>query len=119
MRAIDQASGRDDNVSGRVTTNPLAEDGERMIRKGIVLAAMFVMTGLGVSYAGETGAKMEEMKGDMKGAVEEGKGNVKGAVEDMKGNDMKAAGERAKGKAKGGKERAKGKMKGAKERMAE
>jgi hypothetical protein len=55
----------------------------------MAVAAIFVFTGfISVSSAGETGAKVEEMKGEMKGAVEEGKGQVKGGVEDMKGNDM-------------------------------
>jgi hypothetical protein len=53
------------------------------MRKFMVVAvvAMFAVTGLfAFSQAGETGAKVEEMKGGMKGTMEEGKGQVKGAV---------------------------------------
>src|SRR6266571_4280187 len=57
------------------------------------------------SQAGETKAKTEEMKGE-----------VKGLKEDIKGNDVKADVERAKGKAKAKGQKAKAKAKEEKAR---
>jgi hypothetical protein len=84
-----------------------------MRKLGIAAMAFFVVFGVGYvgTQAGETKAKMEEMKGDVKSMNEETKGENKALREEAKGNDTKAAVERGKGKMKSAGEKAKAKSK--------
>jgi Sec-independent protein translocase protein TatA len=84
-----------------------------MRKLGIAVMTFFVVFGVGYieAQAGETKAKMEEMKGDVKSMNEETKGENKALREEAKGNDTKAAVERGKGKMKSAGEKAKAKSK--------
>jgi Sec-independent protein translocase protein TatA len=88
---------------------------QEVFMRKLVIAAMAFFVVFGVGYmgtqAGETKAKMEEMKGDIKSSNEETKGEIKALREEAKGNDTKAAVERGKGKMKSGKEQTKAKGK--------
>lgn len=55
------------------------------IHLGIAAAVLALFGFVAPSYAGETSAQMEKMKGEVKGTTEEAKGQTKGAVEDVKG----------------------------------
>jgi Sec-independent protein translocase protein TatA len=95
----------------RITFIPHKEVSMRKL--GIAAMAFFVVFGVGYvgTQAGETKAKMEEMKGDVKSMNEETKGENKALREEAKGNDTKAAVERGKGKMKSAGEKAKAKSK--------
>jgi hypothetical protein len=84
-----------------------------MQKLAITAMAFFFACGIGsvATQAGETKAKMEEMKGEVKSMNEDTKAENKALREEAKGKDAKATMERGKGKMKSSGEKAKGKGK--------
>jgi hypothetical protein len=93
--------------------DPLFLEGGFMHTRTIVIMASLLMFvgGHHVAQAGETKAKVEEMKGEAKANMQNAKGETKALAEEAKGHKGKAAMERGKGKTKAAGERIKGSAK--------
>jgi hypothetical protein len=106
-----------DRIKGKYQeVNPSMEVRMRILVV-VAIALSFAVVGFySVGQAGETKAKTEELKGEIKSDAERTKGEAIGLKVEMKGNDDKADVERAKGKANAKGQKAKAKVKEEKAR---